>query len=191
LIAIGLGSVVVVAIVAFALLPSEDTPRGLSAGKVDTARQAEVIHQMNEDMRNAKQARVGPPPEEVRRQLVGAWRIDAKYREGEWKPWRKAGKSQDVEFRADGTVQKYFLTFDLDGRYEARDGDGCIDLLITIGEQPYNYACSATFEDGNLLMTGWERTEGRPQRIINSVEDGRTKGSLDRFYRVKTFRGDE
>jgi hypothetical protein len=36
-----------------------------------------------------------------------------------------------------------------------------------------------------------QRTEFTPERIIKSVEDGRAKNSLRRFYRVKTFRGDE
>ena len=146
---------------------------------------------MQQDLQSAKKVVAQPPPEEIRKQLVGAWRIDARFRKGVWKSWHQAGKSQDIEFREDGTLQVYLLTHRMDGTYQTTPGDGCVDVAMSIGKQPYNYAFSITFDDGKLIMSPWERTEFSNERMIKSIADSRAKGSLDRFFRISGFRADE
>ena len=56
---------------------------------------------MQQAQKTAKKAAPTVPPEEVRRNLVGVWRVDAQLEDGKWKSLRKwAGKSKDIEFRA-------------------------------------------------------------------------------------------
>lgn len=156
------------------------------------ARKSELIAKMRDDLDTANEAAAVPPPDEVRKKLVGAWRLDAKLRDGAWQSWRQAGKSQDIEFREDGTVRAYLGTLQMDGAYERSPGDGCVDILMTLGDSnTYTYAYSIIFEDGKLVMSPWERTEFRKERMFKSVQHARQFGGLERFYRVKEFRGDE
>jgi len=164
--------------------------RGAQPVNDKEAKRAAALDQLRQDRASTEQAVATPPSDEVGRQMIGAWRLDAKYRDGKWVPWRQAGKSHDVEFRADGTVQAYLHTTKMDGVYSTAPGDGCIDVRMTIGEQPYNYVFSATVEDGMLLMTGWAPAFHK-KRFVTSIEDGRAKNSLERFYRVSGFRADE
>ena len=65
------------------------------------ARRDRLIRQMQQAQKTAKKAAPTVPPEEVRRNLVGVWRVDAQLEDGKWKSLRKwAGKSKDIEFRA-------------------------------------------------------------------------------------------
>ena len=173
--------------------PADGSP-GNAPGNRDAkaARRAKVIAEMRQRLKTAKKAVATPPPAEVRRNLIGAWRIDAKLEDGQWVQWHdRAGKSEDIEFRADGTLQAYLGTLRMDGTYQTSPGNGCVDVLMTLGKL-YTYAYSIAFEQDRLLMTYWERTEFDPERIIKSVEDARRKGTgLTRYYRVKGFLSDD
>ena len=169
---------------------ARSSEKATTRSKVSEARKAEVIRKMQHDLKAAKKARAVAPPAEVRKNLVGAWRLDAMLRDGKWKSWRQAGKSHDIEFRGDGTVQAYLLTHQLDGSYETSPGDGCVDVLMTLGKTPFTYSFSITFEDGKLIMGPWERTEFRKNRMFKSIEAARDQNGLERYYRVSGFRAD-
>jgi hypothetical protein len=158
------------------------------------ARRDRLIRQMLQAQKTAKKAVPTVPPEEVRRNLVGVWRVDAQLEDGKWKSLRKwAGNSKDIEFRADGTLQIYLMTFRSDGVYQTSPGDGCVDVLMTLGKSdPYTYSFSIAFEQDKLFMTSHERTDVGPERYIKSIENARRKGKgLTRYYRVPGFLSDE
>lgn len=179
------------------LVGCDDRPGGSgggsagSSGEKITPRQAELIEQMREDLANAKPTVATPPMGEVRKRLVGAWRVEAGYRNGQWKARPEVGKSQDIEFRDDGTMQVYLLTHKLEGTYTTKPGEGCVDINMSIGKQPYNYVLSATFEDDMLILSTWERSEGLSKRMFPSVAAARKDDALTRYYRVSGFRADE
>ncbi len=153
------------------------------------ASQLAAIRRMQEKYRTAKKAIATPPPPDVAKKLVGAWRIDAVLSDGEWTSMRQAGETRDLEFRADGTLQSYEKTIKWDGVYQTSPGDDCTDLLITLGKgTQYTYACSVAFEGNRMLITSWQRTEFLRRRLTKSVDHARQEGAgLLRYYRVKEF----
>ncbi len=163
--------------------------KGSTSGASKAKSRDEVIRQMREAQQNAPQAVAAPPPADVLKKLVGVWRADARYRDGKWEDWRRVGMGEDVAFSADGTVRVYMLTVELSGVYETSPGDGCVDVLATVGDKnKYTYGFSVAFENDMLLMTDWQRMDFVKERVIENIEDGKAKNGLKRFYRVKEFR---
>ena len=163
--------------------------KGSTSGASKAKSRDEVIRQMREAQQSARPAVAAPPPADVLKKLVGVWRADARYRDGMWEDWRRVGMGEDVAFSDDGTVRVYMLTFESNGVYETSPGDGCVDVLATVGDKnKYTYGFSVAFENDMLLMTDWQRMDFVKDRVIENIEDGKAKNSLKRYYRVKEFR---